>query len=240
MSNPSPPLIVVEHLSKHYQSNEPSVLKKISFTVEKGSFVSLMGPSGCGKSTLLHLLGALDTPTTGIVRVNGAVISAFSEPELALFRQQQLGFVFQFFNLLPTLSVLENVSLPLLLNGVSSEQAHTVAMDWLAKVGLSHRAKAVPPQLSGGEQQRAAVVRALIHQPFLVLADEPTGNLDSASGEAVMTILKDLAFAQGTTIIMATHSEELAQQTDRLIRLRDGVLVQDEPLKPSSSAGALG
>jgi putative ABC transport system ATP-binding protein len=225
-------LIIVENLSKQYQLSEPAVLKSVSFTVEKGSFVSLMGPSGCGKSTLLHLLGALDTPTSGTVRVNGAVISAFSEAELALFRQQQLGFVFQFFNLLPTLSVLENVSLPLLLNGVSNHQAHAVAMDWLGKVGLSHRAKAAPPQLSGGEQQRAAVVRALIHKPFLVLADEPTGNLDSASGEAVMTILKELAFAQGTTIIMATHSEELARQTDRLLRLRDGVLVQDEPLKP--------
>jgi putative ABC transport system ATP-binding protein len=239
---PNPPvssLIVVENLSKQYQPTEPSVLKDVSFRIEKGDFVSLMGPSGCGKSTLLHLLGALDSPTSGTVKVNEAVISTFSEAELALFRQQQLGFVFQFFNLLPTLSVLENVSLPLLLNGYSSGQAHMVAMDWLAKVGLTHRAKAAPPQLSGGEQQRAAVVRALIHKPFLVLADEPTGNLDSASGEAVMAILKELALAQGTTIIMATHSEELARQTDRLLRLRDGVVVQDEYLKPSSSLGAL-
>jgi putative ABC transport system ATP-binding protein len=233
MPNASSSLIVVDHLTKQYQPSEPSVLKAVSFTIEKGSFVSLMGPSGCGKSTLLHLLGALDTPTSGTVRINEAIISQFSEAELALFRQQQLGFVFQFFNLLPTLSVIENVSLPLLLNGYTSHEAHASTMEWLEKVGLSHRAKATPTQLSGGEQQRAAVVRALIHQPLLVLADEPTGNLDSTSGDAVMAILKALALAQGTTIIMATHSEELAQQTDRIIRLRDGVLVQDEPLKPS-------
>ncbi|MCX5920569.1 MAG: ABC transporter ATP-binding protein [Candidatus Melainabacteria bacterium] len=230
-------LIVVENLFKQYQLTDPPVLKGVSFTVEKGTFVSLMGASGCGKSTLLHLLGALDTPTSGTVRINEVVISTFSEAQLALFRQQQLGFVFQFFNLLPTLSVLENVALPLLLNGYKREEAHHVAVDWLDKVGLSHRTNASPPQLSGGEQQRAAVVRALIHQPFLVLADEPTGNLDSASGAAVMSILKELAFAQGTTIVMATHSEELAQQTDRILRLKDGVLLQDDPLKAPSTVG---
>ena len=228
-------LIVVENLFKQYQLTDPPVLKSVSLTVEKGTFVSLMGASGCGKSTLLHLLGALDTPTSGTVRINEVVISTFSETQLALFRQQQLGFVFQFFNLLPTLSVLENVALPLLLNGYKREEAHHVAVDWLDKVGLSHRTNASPPQLSGGEQQRAAVVRALIHQPFLVLADEPTGNLDSASGAAVMSILKELAFAQGTTIVMATHSEELAQQTDRILRLKDGVLLQDDPLKAPST-----
>jgi putative ABC transport system ATP-binding protein len=231
LNTPPALLITVDTLTKQYQPTENVVLNNVSFSVEAGTFVSLMGPSGCGKSTLLQLLGGLDIPTTGTVRVNGAVISTLTQAELALFRQQQLGFIFQFFNLLPTLNVLENVSLPLLLNGFSRQQADTIALTWLDKVGLTHRAKATPPQLSGGEQQRAAVVRALIHQPALVLADEPTGNLDSASGEVVITLLKTLAVAQGTTIIMATHSEELAQKTDRIIRLKDGVILQDDYLK---------
>jgi putative ABC transport system ATP-binding protein len=217
-------LIQVQSLSKQYQVNQPPVLQDISFTVPQGAFMALMGPSGCGKSTLLHLLGALDIPTSGTVQLGDTVISTFTAEQLTVFRQQHLGFVFQFFNLLPTLTVLENVTLPLLLNGIKGQTSKRLALDWLDKVGLSHRATALPPQLSGGEQQRVAVVRALIHQPQLVLADEPTGNLDSVSGQAVMRILRQLASEQGTTIIMATHSEELALQTDTILRLKDGVL----------------
>ena len=216
--------IQVQSLCKQYQVSQPAVLQNLSFTVPQGAFVALMGPSGCGKSTLLHLLGALDVPTSGTVQLGDTIISAFTAEQLTIFRQRHLGFVFQFFNLLPTLTVLENVTLPLLLNGITGQQAKQLALEWLEKVGLLHRAMALPPQLSGGEQQRVAVVRALIHQPQLVLADEPTGNLDSVSGQAVMRILRQLASEQGTTIVMATHSEELALQTDTILRLKDGVL----------------
>lgn len=216
--------IQVQSLCKQYQVSQPAVLQNLSFTVPQGAFVALMGPSGCGKSTLLHLLGALDVPTSGTVQLGDTIISAFTAEQLTVFRQRHLGFVFQFFNLLPTLTVLENVTLPLLLNGITGQQAKQLALEWLEKVGLSHRATALPPQLSGGEQQRVAVVRALIHKPQLVLADEPTGNLDSVSGQAVMRILRQLASEQGTTIVMATHSEELALQTDTILRLKDGVL----------------
>lgn len=216
--------IQVQSLCKQYQVSQPAVLQNLSFTVPQGAFVALMGPSGCGKSTLLHLLGALDVPTSGTVQLGDTTISAFTAEQLTVFRQRHLGFVFQFFNLLPTLTVLENVTLPLLLNGITGQQAKQLALEWLEKVGLSHRATALPPQLSGGEQQRVAVVRALIHKPQLVLADEPTGNLDSVSGQAVMRILRQLASEQGTTIVMATHSEELALQTDTILRLKDGVL----------------
>jgi putative ABC transport system ATP-binding protein len=216
--------IQVQSLCKQYQVSQPAVLQNLSFTVPQGAFVALMGPSGCGKSTLLHLLGALDVPTSGTVQLGDTIISAFTAEQLTIFRQRHLGFVFQFFNLLPTLTVLENVTLPLLLNGITGQQAKQLALEWLEKVGLLHRATALPSQLSGGEQQRVAVVRALIHQPQLVLADEPTGNLDSVSGQAVMRILRQLASEQGTTIVMATHSEELALQTDTILRLKDGVL----------------
>lgn len=216
--------IQVQLLCKQYQVSQPAVLQNLSFTVPQGAFVALMGPSGCGKSTLLHLLGALDVPTSGTVQLGDTIISAFTAEQLTIFRQRHLGFVFQFFNLLPTLTVLENVTLPLLLNGITGQQAKQLALEWLEKVGLLHRAMALPPQLSGGEQQRVAVVRALIHKPQLVLADEPTGNLDSVSGQAVMRILRQLASEQGTTIVMATHSEELALQTDTILRLKDGVL----------------
>lgn len=216
--------IQVQSLCKQYQVSQPAVLQNLSFTVPQGAFVALMGPSGCGKSTLLHLLGALDVPTSGTVQLGDTIISAFTAEQLTVFRQRHLGFVFQFFNLLPTLTVLENVTLPLLINGITGQQAKQLALGWLEKVGLSHRATALPPQLSGGEQQRVAVVRALIHKPQLVLADEPTGNLDSVSGQAVMRILRQLASEQGTTIVMATHSEELALQTDTILRLKDGVL----------------
>ncbi len=220
------PILTVDNVEKVYDGGSRGVaaLRGVSLEADAGDFIALMGPSGCGKSTLLHLLGGVDRPTRGRVLLDGAEISALDEEALARVRRKKIGFVFQFFNLLPTLTVIENVSLPLLLDAAGERQARERAAELLDRVGLGARASHFPAELSGGEMQRAAVARAIIARPKLVLADEPTGNLDSENGRQVMNLLADLNGELGITIILATHSEEAAAKAKRTIRMRDGLI----------------
>jgi putative ABC transport system ATP-binding protein len=199
-------------------------LAGVSFALEPGDFVALLGPSGCGKSTLLNLLGALERPTAGRVTVDGRDLALLSEDERDRYRRRTAATVFQFFNLLPTMTALENVALPLLLDGVSPAEADARASRLLAEVGLEAKAGSFPWQLSGGQMQRVAVARALVASPSLLLADEPTGNLDSKSGARVLDLVAELAAARGVTILLATHSDEAARRAQRVLRLRDGRL----------------
>lgn len=224
-------LLSVDQVEKTYDTGQRGVaaLRGVSLQIEAGEFVALMGPSGCGKSTLLHLIGGMDRPTRGRILCSGVALDALSETELAHFRRRRVGFVFQFFNLLPTLTVVENVMLPLLLDGVDEGPAHERANRVLDRVGLSDRVTHFPAALSGGEMQRAAVARAIVGQPELVLADEPTGSLDSANGAQVMQLLAELNRELQVTIILATHAEEAARYAKRLIRLHDGLIELDTP-----------
>jgi len=199
-------------------------LAGVSFSLEPGEFVALLGPSGCGKSTLLNLLGALDRPTGGRVRVDGRDLALLSEDDRDLYRRRTAATVFQFFNLLPTMTALENVALPLLLDGVRPAEADARAEALLCDVGLSGKAGSFPWQLSGGQMQRVAVARALVVGPALLLADEPTGNLDSRSGAQVLDLVAGLVAGRGVTILLATHSAEAAARAGRVLRLRDGHL----------------
>jgi putative ABC transport system ATP-binding protein len=206
-------------------------LHEVSLSVQTGERLILMGPSGCGKSTLLNLLGAIDRPTHGQLWLGDAPLHTLDDDARTLIRRQRIGFVFQFFNLLPTLTVAENVALPLQLQrhtAQSTMQQQVVQV--LDQVGLAHRARFYPAQLSGGEMQRVAIARALVHQPQVLIADEPTGNLDSENGEAILDLLQALCQQHGTTLIMATHSAEAARIGSRLVRLRDGRLVEDTPI----------
>ncbi|MCE3234142.1 MAG: efflux transporter, ATP-binding protein [Vampirovibrio sp.] len=217
------PIIDVRNLYKHYGEHHVNALKGISLSIQAGEFVALMGPSGCGKSTLLNILGTIDRPTEGEVLIRGEAVFQQDEKTLTRFRRQQLGFIFQFFNLLTTLTVRENVALPLDLDPSLSESERSNAVStMLERVGMSHRADFFPAQLSGGEMQRVAIARALVHQPHIILADEPTGNLDTENGEAVLQLLKSLSQEGGQVILMATHSEEAAAYANRIIRMRDG------------------
>src|SRR5687768_9294570 len=217
-------VLVAEHLSKTYVTGEArvSALAGVSFAVERGDFVALMGPSGCGKSTLLHLCGAMDRPTSGTLRLNDRDLAAMEDDELTRVRREQVGFVFQFFNLLPTLTVADNIALPCLLAGMNPAQAETHAGALAERVGISHRLHHYPQQISGGEMQRAAIARALIHQPLLVVADEPTGNLDSENGANVLALLKGLNTEMGVTILLATHAADVAAAARRIVNMRDG------------------
>lgn len=217
------PIIDVRNLYKHYGEHHVNALKGISLSIQAGEFVALMGPSGCGKSTLLNILGTIDRPTEGDVLIRGEAVFQQNEKALTRFRRQQLGFIFQFFNLLTTLTVRENVALPLDLDPSLSESERSNAVSaMLERVGMSHRADFFPAQLSGGEMQRVAIARALVHQPHIILADEPTGNLDTENGEAVLQLLKSLSQEEGQVILMATHSGEAAAYANRIIRMRDG------------------
>ena len=218
------PILTVTDVEKIYEGAQGGVtaLKGVDITAEAGEFIALMGPSGCGKSTLLHILGGIDRPTAGRVLLNAVELNRLSEEEMTRVRRKQIGFVFQFFNLLPTLTVLENVTLPLLLDGTTEGDAEDAAEELLARVRMSHRTKHYPAELSGGEMQRTAVARALIARPTLLLADEPTGNLDSENGEQVMQLLAQINRDLGVTMILATHSQEAARHTRRIIRMRDG------------------
>lgn len=221
-------LLTIDRVEKVYAAQrEVAALRGVSLQVEAGEFVALMGPSGCGKSTLLHLIGGMDTPTRGRILCGGVSLDTLSETALAHFRRRRVGFIFQFFNLLPTLTVVENVALPLLLDGVGDGLAHEQANRVLARVGLNSRVAHFPAALSGGEMQRAAVARAIVAQPELVLADEPTGSLDSANGMQVMQLLAELNRELQVTIILATHAEESARYAKRLIRLHDGLIELD-------------
>jgi putative ABC transport system ATP-binding protein len=201
------------------------VLKGVSLAVDPGEFVGLVGKSGCGKTTLLSLLSGLEKPTRGRVSLDGKEITSSSEDELALFRRENVGFIFQSFNLIPTLSAWENVALPLFPMKIPQEQQRQRAMDMLEKMELGHRTEHLPSALSGGEKQRVAIARALVNRPKIIFADEPTGNLDSATGEAIMSILHRLNDEDGVAILMVTHEADLAKQAARLVRMKDGEIV---------------
>jgi putative ABC transport system ATP-binding protein len=210
-------------LSKKYGALE--VVKGVSLTVEAGEFVCLVGKSGCGKTTLLSLLSGLEKPTQGRVNLDGREITTSSEDELALFRRANVGFIFQSFNLIPTLSAWENVALPLFPLKMTNEERRKRATELLDKMELGHRMEHLPSALSGGEKQRVAIARALINHPKIIFADEPTGNLDSSTGEAIMGILNRLHREEGVAILMVTHEDELAKTANRLIRMKDGEIM---------------
>ena len=207
-------------------------LEEVSLHIGRHEFVAVVGPSGCGKSTLMHLIAGLDRPTAGEITVAGLSLTTADDAQLTDFRRRQLGLVFQFFNLLPTMNALENVSLPLLLQGVSLAESEVRARELLEMVGLTNRATHFVHQLSGGEQQRTAIARALVHRPSLLIADEPTGNLDSASAERVLGLLHEIAQEKLATLILVTHSAEVAAAASRLIELRDGKVIRDELSDP--------
>ena len=202
--------------------NDITALAGVSLDIAKGSFVVIMGPSGSGKSTLLHLIGGLDRPSSGDLLVDGRLIGQMADDEVTLFRRTKVGFVFQFFNLLPTLTALENVTLPFVLDGVSKGEADRRALSILEKVGLEQRRDHLPEELSGGEIQRVAMARALAFDPPIILADEPTGNLDSKNGDAILSLLRKIKEERGCTVVMVTHSDEAASYGERIIFLRDG------------------
>jgi putative ABC transport system ATP-binding protein len=220
-------LVNLENLSKTFQEGETqrTVLNNVTLTFSAGEFIVLLGNSGSGKSTLLNLISGIDQPSTGIIRINDAAITEMTERARTLLRRDQIGFVFQFFNLIPTLTVLENITLPQELAGYSPQVAQTSALQLLEQVGLRDRKDTFPDKLSGGQQQRVAIARALAHDPQLVLADEPTGNLDEETGETVLQLLVDLTRKTHRTLIMATHNPEIAKLADRVLRVQDGHLL---------------
>lgn len=220
-------LVELEHLSKTFQEGETqrTVLSQVSLTIAPGEFIVLLGNSGSGKSTLLNLVSGIDQPTEGVIRINQMAITEMNERSRTLLRRDQIGFVFQFFNLIATLTVLENVTLPQELAGRSLRDAQVSALKLLERVELLDRKDTFPDKLSGGQQQRVAIARALAHNPQLVLADEPTGNLDEETGETVLQLLLDLTRKTGKTLIMATHNPEIAKLADRVLRVQDGHLI---------------
>ena len=221
-------MIKLTGINKIYRTNEIETvaLENVNLEVNKGEFLSIMGPSGCGKSTLLNIMGLLDAPTGGTIEIAGTKVDGMKDKELAAFRNRKLGFVFQYFHLINSLNVLDNVELPLLYRKVSSKERRRLAEEVLQKVGLSHRMRHMPTQLSGGQCQRVAIARAIIGNPEIILADEPTGNLDSKMGAEVMELLHRLNKEDGRTIVMVTHNEEQARQTSRTIRFFDGRQVE--------------
>ncbi|GAB3517596.1 ABC transporter ATP-binding protein [Emticicia fontis] len=220
-------MIKLKNIEKVYRTStiETLALNEINLEVGKGEFLSIMGPSGCGKSTLLNIMGLLDLPSKGEITVDNETISGFSDKKLAHFRNQKLGFIFQSYHLINDLPVLDNVELPLLYRSSSASERTQLATEALQKVGLSNRMKHYPTQLSGGQKQRVAIARAIVGRPEIILADEPTGNLDSAMGNEIMDILIGLNKNDGTTIVMVTHDENMAKKTNRLVRLFDGTQV---------------
>ena len=221
-------MITLSNIQKVYTTNEIETvaLENVNLQVEKGEFVSIMGPSGCGKSTLLNIMGLLDDPTAGQISIGGVAVKSMKDKELAMLRNQKLGFVFQSFHLIAALNVLDNVELPLLYRKISSGERRKRAHEVLEKVGLSHRMKHFPTQLSGGQCQRVAIARAIIGSPEILLADEPTGNLDSKMGAEIMELLFNLNKQEGTIIVMVTHDEHIASQTGRIMRFFDGRQIQ--------------
>ncbi|MBE6268047.1 MAG: ABC transporter ATP-binding protein [Bacteroidales bacterium] len=217
-------MIKLTGVNKIYRTDsvETQALENVNIEVKKGEFLSIMGPSGCGKSTLLNIMGLLDKPSSGTIEIAGTTVDQMTEKELAAFRNQTLGFVFQSFHLINSLNVLDNVELPLLYRKISAKERTRLAKEVLARVGLTHRMYHMPSQLSGGQCQRVAIARAIIGNPEIILADEPTGNLDSKMGAEVMEILHKLNREDGRTIVMVTHNEEQAKQTSRTIRFFDG------------------
>lgn len=217
-------MIKLIEVNKIYRTNEIETLalENVNLEINKGEFVSIMGPSGCGKSTLLNIMGLLDNPTNGTIEINGVSLSSMKDRQLAAFRNKTLGFVFQSFHLINSLNVLDNVELPLLYRKIAAKERTRLAKEVLERVGLSHRMRHMPTQLSGGQCQRVAIARAIIGNPEIILADEPTGNLDSKMGAEIMELLHRLNKEDGRTIVMVTHNEEQAKQTSRTIRFFDG------------------
>ena len=226
-------MLAVRDATKSYRQGDVEVkaLAGVTLDVAVGEFVAIVGPSGSGKSTLLHLMGGLDAPTSGDVLIDGAPISRMSDDEVTIFRRRAIGFVFQFFNLLPTLSAEENVALPLLLDGRRPRDVRDRVTAALDAVGLTHRRKHRPDELSGGEMQRAAIARALVIEPKLILADEPTGNLDSATGDQILELIREANQDRGATVVMVTHDAKAAARGTRLVTMRDGVVVSDAPAR---------
>jgi putative ABC transport system ATP-binding protein len=226
-------MMEAREVTKHYPQGSRLVkaLQGVTLRIDAGEFVSIMGPSGSGKSTLMHLLGALDTPTSGEVYFQGKPLHALSDRELASLRRQRIGFVFQFFNLLPTLRAVENVALPLLLSGVARSKALAPAYEGLERVGLDARAEHYPDQMSGGEMQRVAIARALVINPEAVLCDEPTGNLDSKTSEEILKLLQSLPEPGKRSVVMVTHDAHAATFGDRIVHIRDGQVEADEQVK---------
>lgn len=224
------PVVKIDDLKKEYIMGTISVaaLNGVSLTIEKGEFVSIMGPSGSGKSTLMNLLGCLDTPTSGKIEIGGVEISKMSGTELALIRNKKIGFIFQSFNLLPNVTAIANVTLPLLYNSAfPKDKRKERAIELLKTVGLEHRITHKPNELSGGQRQRVAIARALINEPEIILADEPTGNIDSRSGMEIIALLQNLN-QKGITIILVTHDENIAHHTDKIIYIKDGKILQTD------------
>ena len=220
-------ILEIRNLCKVYGSGETKVdaLKNVSFDVEQGEFVAIVGPSGSGKSTLLHILGGVDTPTSGVVNISGTDISKLDETKLAIFRRRQIGLIYQFYNLIPILNVEENMTLPILLDGKKPDKK--LLKDLVEKLGLSERLKHLPNQLSGGQQQRVSIGRALMNHPAILLADEPTGNLDSENSKEIIALLRKFNKENKQTVIIITHDERIALSADRVITIEDGQITKD-------------
>jgi putative ABC transport system ATP-binding protein len=233
-------IVKTEALTKTYGSGAAAVhaLDHVSISIRDGEFVTVMGPSGCGKSTLLHLIGGLDRPTEGRVLLEGEDINAMKDDQLTELRRRKIGFIFQFFNLLPMLSAVENAALPYILDGVKPADARGRATAWLEKVGLGDRLDHRPDQLSGGQQQRVAIARALTSEPSLILADEPTGNLDSHASDEIASLLRKVTDEWGRAVLMVTHDPRIAAYADRIIFLKDGKLVEEAQLNNHTSGDA--
>ncbi len=231
-------IVEAKGLTKVYGSGTTEViaLDHVDLAVNAGEFVAVMGPSGCGKSTLLNLLGGLDTPTEGEIEIDGVAVSGMTDDELTMLRRRRFGFVFQFFNLIPVLNATENAALPLTLDGVPTAESHKRAEEWLVRVGLGDRMRNRPDQLSGGQQQRVAVARALVTEPALLLADEPTGNLDSRSSEEMAGLLTQAAGEWGRAILMVTHDPRIAAHAHRIVFMQDGGIVDDRKITDADEA----
>ena len=226
-------LITSTNLTKIYGSGETAVtaLDHVSLTIDPGEFVAVMGPSGCGKSTLLHLLGGLDTASDGFVVIDGNNLNELDDDKLTEIRRRKMGFIFQFYNLIPVLDAVENAALPVTLDGMKPAEARAKAVEWLTRFGLSDRLASRPDQLSGGQQQRVAVARALVAEPALVLADEPTGNLDTKASDEIAALLRQVSKEYGRAVIMVTHDPRIAAYADRIIFLKDGKIADETILE---------
>jgi putative ABC transport system ATP-binding protein len=226
------PIVETEQLTKVYGKGETTVtaLDHVNLRIEPGEFVAVMGPSGCGKSTLLHLLGGLDQPTSGRVRMDSLDLAQLNDDDLTKLRRRKIGFVFQFFNLIPVLGAGENAALPLILDGVKPAEAQARAVEWLRRVGLPDRLHHRPDQLSGGEQQRVAIARALVTEPALILADEPTGNLDTRAGDEIAGVFRQVSDRWERTVLIVTHDPRIAAYADRIVFLNDGKVVDETQL----------
>lgn len=230
MSNP---IVSTQALTKVYGQGTAAVraLDGVNLSIQPGEFVAVMGPSGCGKSTLLHLIGGLDRPTSGTVWLDGQDLTKLNDDQVTSIRRKKMGFIFQFFNLIPVLNALENAALPMILDGMRPADARKRAQEWLERVGLGHRLTHRPSELSGGEQQRVAIARALASDPALILADEPTGNLDSRASEEIAGLLRQISSTWERTILMVTHDARIAAYADRIIFLKDGKVVDETILE---------